>query len=401
METIIVLFTVIMVLPICILIFGSFSGEDELILKLGPVMGAGKGYAQMTLLPQYPTLKAYVKILLDTPEFFVMFWNSVKITIGILVGQLLFGTLAAWGFAKERFPFRKGLLWLYIVLMLMPFQVLMLSDYLVLKQLNLLDRILGLVLQGSFSTFPVFVIYLFFCGIPDEVIEAAKIDGANKWKVFFYIGLPIGKNGIFSALILGLLESWGMIEQPMTFLKTKSLWPLSILLPEIQTGSIGFAFGVSVLTFLPALLMFLKGVNEKTMNRWVKKISIGFLAGMIAFTFLSRASASATTAVVSTTKVMSGNVGQAGQENGQSERYDMLVPLDAVYADCDGAYVLVVKEKPGILGTVLEAQKVDVEIMDKNGSYAAISAADISGQDIIIRSDREVKDGSRVRKKVS
>lgn len=122
---------------------------------------------------------------------------------------------------------------------------------------------------------------------------------------------------------------------------------------------------------------------------------------MIAFTFLSRASASATTAVVSTTKVMSGNVGQAGQENGQSERYDMLVPLDAVYADCDGAYVLVVKEKPGILGTVLEAQKVDVEIMDKNGSYAAISAADISGQDIIIRSDREVKDGSRVRKKVS
>lgn len=258
-EVVILLFALVTIIPICFLIAGSLMGEDELILKLGAILESGDCYAELALLPTYPTIKAYIEILLDTQEFFVMFWNSVKITTGILAGQLIFGTLAAWGFAKWDFPMRKALLWLYIMLMLMPFQVLMLSDYLVLKQLNLLNNHWGLIFQCGFSTFPVFIMYRFFCGIPDELIEAAKLDGANAMKLFYYIGLPLGKSGVFSALILGLLESWSMIEQPMTFLKTKSLWPLSILLPEIRTGSIGFAFGVSVLTFIPALLVFLFG----------------------------------------------------------------------------------------------------------------------------------------------
>ncbi|MCD7744432.1 MAG: carbohydrate ABC transporter permease [Lachnospiraceae bacterium] len=259
MEALMLLFVLVMIVPVCILAVGSFMGEDELTLKLGAILGTGDGYAELTLAPVYPTLKAYVEVLLDTPEFFVMFWNSVKITAGSLAVQLIFGTLAAWGFAKWEFPLKKALLWLYIVLMLMPFQVLMLSDYLVLQRLNLLDSHLGLILLCGFSTFPVFIMYRFFCGIPDEVMEAARLDGAGDIKLFFYIGLPLGKSGIFSAMILGFLENWSMIEQPMTFLKTKSLWPLSILLPEIEAGSIGFAFGVSVLTFLPALLIFLNG----------------------------------------------------------------------------------------------------------------------------------------------
>lgn len=258
-EVVILLFALITMIPVCVLTVGSLMGEDELILKMGSILGTGDGFAKLTLLPAFPTLKAYVEILLDTPEFFLMFWNSAKITAGILVVQLLFGTSAAWGFAKWNFPMRKALLWLYIVLMLMPFQVLMLSDYLVLKQLKLLDRHLGLILQVGFSTFPVFIMYRFFCGIPDEVMEAGKLDGAGDIQLFFHIGLPLGKSGIFSALILGFLESWSMIEQPMTFLKTKNLWPLSILLPDIEAGNIGFVFGMSVLTFLPALLIFLNG----------------------------------------------------------------------------------------------------------------------------------------------
>lgn len=258
-EALALMAALIMVLPVCALIAGSFMGEDELIMKLGPILGMGDGYAELTFLPTYPTLRAYVKILMDTPEFFVMFWNSAKITVGILVGQAFFGTLAAWGFAKGNFPMRKALLWIYIVLMLLPFQVLMLPDYLVLKQLNLLDSHWGLILQGSFSTFPVFIIYRFFSEIPEEVLEAGRLDGADDMKLFFYIGLPLGKSGIFASLILGFLENWSMVEQPMTFLKTRKLWPLSLLLPDIEAGNIGFAFGVSVLTFLPPLLLFLTG----------------------------------------------------------------------------------------------------------------------------------------------
>lgn len=258
-EMFVFAFAILYFLPILFLIVGSFMGEDELLTYLGPILEQKDGYAKMVLIPSYPTFKSYVEILLDTPEFFVMFWNSVKITVGILIGQLTFGTMAAWGLAKGEFPGKKLVLWIYIALMLMPFQVLMLSDYLVLKELNILDNLLGIILQGTFSTFPIFIMYRFFYSIPQEVIEAAKLDGANSFRLFLNIGLPLGKAGVFSAMVLGLLESWSMIEQPMTFLKKKSMWPLSILLPEIQEGSIGYAFAASVLIFLPTLLVFLIG----------------------------------------------------------------------------------------------------------------------------------------------
>ncbi|MCC8104004.1 MAG: hypothetical protein LIP11_17740 [Clostridiales bacterium] len=85
----------------------------------------------------------------------------------------------------------------------------------------------------------------------------------------------------------------------------------------------------------------------------------------------------------------------------QSEQYSMLVPVNAIYTDNDETYVLIVQETEGILGTVLEAQKVTVTVLDKNSSYAAISATGAVDQDIITQSDREVKNGNRVRKQVS
>ena len=106
----------------------------------------------------------YVELLLDSPEFFVMFWNSVKLTAAILAGQLLVGTPAAWGFARYQFPGKKILFTIYIALMMMPFQVMMLSNYLVLDQMRLLDTMAGIILPAVFSTFPVFLMYRFFQG---------------------------------------------------------------------------------------------------------------------------------------------------------------------------------------------------------------------------------------------
>ena len=90
-------------------------------------------------------------------------------------------------------------------------------------------------------------------------MESARLDGAGEIKIFLKIGLPLGSPGIISAMVLGFLEYWNLIEQPMAFLKTKSLWPLSLLLPNISLNDAGMAFASSVIVLLPALLVFLAG----------------------------------------------------------------------------------------------------------------------------------------------
>ena len=143
--------------------------------------------------------------------------------------------------------------------MLMPFQVTMLSSYLVLDRLRLMDTQAAVILPAIFSTFPVFLIYRGFCSIHPGLLEAGRIDGAGELGLFVRIGLPLGSSGILSAFVLGFLEYWNMIEQPLTFLKSKELWPLSLYLPEIGLTQAGFAFAASVVTLIPAVFVFLLG----------------------------------------------------------------------------------------------------------------------------------------------
>ncbi|WP_195986215.1 carbohydrate ABC transporter permease [Clostridium sp. D33t1_170424_F3] len=247
-------------MPIWMLLTGSLMGTREVVESLGPVLKAGAaGFAAWPLLPVYPTLQPFVELLLDTPEFFAMFWNSCLQVFPILIGQVVIGAPAAWAFARYEFRFKKLLFSLYIALMLMPFQVTMVSNYLVLDSLNLIDTMWSIILPGAFSTFPVFIMNRFFAAIPKSVIEAAELDGAGPFQVFLRIGLPLAAPGILSAVVLGFLESWNALEQPLAFLKTKTNWPLSLYLPQISTGNAGISLAASVLMLTPALLIFFFG----------------------------------------------------------------------------------------------------------------------------------------------
>lgn len=243
--------------PIWFAVTGAFSSQWELEEKLGPVFQNLGGDASWSLLPLAPTLRSLAEVLLDSPDFFTMFWNSVAISLGILAGQLLTAVPAAWALARLPVRGKKGLLTLYIVLMLMPFQVLMFPQYLVLRDLKLLDTLGSVILPAVFSTFPVFLLHRFFLAIPQELLEAARLDGAGEVRIFFQIALPLGTPGILAAAILSFLDSWNMIEQPMTYLKTKSLWPLSLFLPSITLGDMGMGFGAALVMLIPALLLFI------------------------------------------------------------------------------------------------------------------------------------------------
>ncbi len=245
--------------PVLFLLTGSVTSRYELGQYLAPLSDAAKGFVYWKWMPDYPAFSHYENVLLFTPQFYVVFWNSVKITAFILAGQLLVAVPAAWAFAIYPFPRRRLLFTVYLALMLMPFQVTMLSSYLVLNGLHLMNTHGAVILPAVFSTFPVFLIYRSFCGIPKELLEAARVDGAGEWQIFWRMGIPLASGGILSSAVLGFLECWNLIEQPLAFLKDQSLWPLSLYLPEISLDQAGYAFVASVITLIPALFVFLLG----------------------------------------------------------------------------------------------------------------------------------------------
>lgn len=250
---------IVVLIPVFILITGSFMDSWEIGGYLMPVFLGEGGMNGWRLMPDYPTFLNYKKLLFETPQFFVLFWNSMKIVSCILTGQVLVGVPAAWAFAIYRGRAGKRLFLLYEVLMLLPFQVMMLSNYLVLNRLSLPDTHAAVILPAVFSAFPVFLSYGGFRRIPMQLVEAARIDGAGEWTIFTKIGLPLGKSGLISSLVLGFLEYWNMIEQPMAFLSDKTLWPLSMFLPKITANQAGASFCASVIMLIPPVFVFIAG----------------------------------------------------------------------------------------------------------------------------------------------
>ena len=244
--------------PLIFLLVGSLKSANELRVSLEPLW-TGEGEIAWSWLPWEPTLRHYVELLLDSPGYFVMFWNSVKIVGGVIVGQILLGLPAAGGFARWEFCGRKTLMSLYIVLMLFPFQVLMLSEYLILNQMGWIDTLMALILPGACSTFPVFIMHRFFVKISQDIIEAAELDGASEWQIFLYIGIPLGMPGIMAVIVLTFLEYWNLVEQPAVFLQSDYLKPLSLYILTITKENAGIIFVAATIALLPPLLIFLCG----------------------------------------------------------------------------------------------------------------------------------------------
>lgn len=262
LRIILAVLLVIMVMPLVMLCTNSLMGKQELLESFGAVLSDCAGMAEFRLFPRYPTMRAYVRLLLDTPEYFTAFWNSALLAGGVVAGQVFTAVPAAWALARFDFPGKAVFKFVYMLLLILPFQVTMVSGYLVLDTLKLLDTYWAVILPGIFSALPLFILSKSFSAIPKEVIEAAKIDGAGDFGIFVKIGVPLGMPGISSVVILGFLEYWNAVEQPLTFLKTETLKPLSLYLPVMLKGEVQTAFAASIVTLLPAVLLFFCGQDS-------------------------------------------------------------------------------------------------------------------------------------------
>lgn len=257
---VIIILSLFVWIPFIMILSSTLMPVDEIKQNFGAVLLNDDGYASWNLIPKYISLKPLIELLLDSPEFFVMFWNSVKLVLPILLGQVVISVPMAWGLVNfNKCKLRKIIFGIYMVLMVMPFQVSMVSNYLVLDKLHILNTRFSIILPAIFSTFPVFILYQFFKGIPKEIIEAGEIDGANNFEIFISIAIPMGRSGIISILILGFLEYWNLIEQPLAFLKDSDLFPLSLYISKISYENIGIATVSAFIMLFPSLLVFLYG----------------------------------------------------------------------------------------------------------------------------------------------
>lgn len=248
-------------IPVVMMVQLSLQDDTELYPAVN-ALNNGTGFSKPDLIPIFPTFSHYTELLLYTPEFYTVFFNSLRNTGVILLCQVLISAPSAWAFAGCRGRFAKHLFNVYVIFMLMPFQVTMLSQYLLLDRLKLMDTSMALILPAVFSTFPVFIMYRSFRQIPEDVLNSARMDGANELQIFLRIGLPMGSSGIMAAMTLGFLDLWNMVEQPLAFIKDKRLLPLSVYLPMIEKGSEGMILAASAVTLIPAVFVFVTGRDE-------------------------------------------------------------------------------------------------------------------------------------------
>lgn len=263
---IIICISAALLFPVVYMLSNSFMSSREVIQNYSAVSEtvAEEGKAPkitFSLIPETVSFMQYYNVLLRKPKFLFMFWNSVIVTLPILLGQIVVSAMAAYAFSKLKFPFSNKIFFLYIIVMMMPFQVTLVPNYIILDRINLLGSYWSIILPGVFSTFGVFLLRQFMINIPDDYCEAAKIDGAGYWRSFSAILLPQCKGAIASLAILVFIDNWNMVEQPLIFLKDETMHPLSIFLSRINSQDIGIAFACGILYMIPTLLIFLYGEN--------------------------------------------------------------------------------------------------------------------------------------------
>nr|WP_197997696.1 carbohydrate ABC transporter permease [Paenibacillus sp. CFBP 13594] len=254
----------ILISPIVIIFTNSMMTELEIGINYGLIgqmnesaVGRDGVFANLKLIPDKVSFAQYGKVFLDNPKYLMMFWNSVFMVVPIIVGQTLVAALAAYAFSKLKFRGRDSMFLVYVMTMLMPFQVTLVPNYIMVDMLGMLNTTSAIILPGIFAAFGVFMLRQFMLDIPYAYIEAAKMDGAGHLRIFVTMIVPMIKPGLAALVILLFVDYWNMVEQPLIFLDDPFKQPLSVFLSTINQSDKGIAFAASMLYMAPMVMVFL------------------------------------------------------------------------------------------------------------------------------------------------
>ena len=238
---------VCMILPFLWTILTSFKTQTEALAV--PITIFPKNWDFFNYISAWTTL--------PFPRFFL---NTFLMVVFRCLGSVLTSSMAAYAFARLEFPFRNALFMLILTQMMVPTQIYILPQYLIVAKLGLLDTGAALVVPGIVSTFGTFLLRQFFMGIPKDIEEAAILDGCNPWSLFVWVMLPLARSGLVSLVIFTTLFAWKDLMWPLIVNISIDKMTLSTGLsalngqytvnyPELMAGS--------MIVIIPMLILFL------------------------------------------------------------------------------------------------------------------------------------------------
>ena len=263
-RTVLGLLAVVMLVPVAVTILYSFCSPSEIEAFMKTRSNYDTAvWMEVKLSPKIFSLSQYYEILVLDMSILRMFVNSAIYAVMILLGQAVVIPMMAYALSRFRFRGREAIFFGIIMLMLLPFQVTMVPNVLTLRTIGLLNTVWAVIIPMWFSPFYIFLIRQFMLGLPNELLEAAQMDGAGTLRCYGYVVIPVCRPVIGAAVALSFADCWNLVEQPMTYLSQRmDLYPLSVEFNRLAGSNAKIVFAGAALYILPALFIYLYFLND-------------------------------------------------------------------------------------------------------------------------------------------
>ncbi|AQS55162.1 sugar ABC transporter permease [Novibacillus thermophilus] len=239
--------SLVMVAPFLWMLFTSFKSFAE-SMQVPP-----------TILPKVWRLDNYVEVF-EKVNFLTYYLNTISVTVGRTVGQLILCSLAAFAFARMSFPGKNVIFIALLSVLMVPSQVVMIPSFVIVRELGWFDTLYALIVPGIFSAFGTFLLRQFFMSIPRELDEAAKIDGCSYFGIYWRVVLPLSKPALVALAIFTILNAWNDFLWPLVVTSSDSMRVLSIGIASFQ-GEYATEYPLlmagALMASLPLILIFI------------------------------------------------------------------------------------------------------------------------------------------------
>ncbi len=211
----------------------------------------------MSIIPKTPIIDNFL-LLMD--RFPMYTWNSFKLTTIIVLVQLVTATTGAYAFSKLHWKGRDFIFMLYVISIMIPVQAIIIPQFIIIRNIGLYDSHWALILTGSFTAFGIFLVKQFFMTIPDSFVEAAHIDGAGEFKIFWHIMLPLSKPVVATQIIFSFRFFWNDFFAPLIYITSQHLKTLPLGMADFATETytyVGPQMAASFISIIPVMIIFL------------------------------------------------------------------------------------------------------------------------------------------------